>query len=64
MTIEEQLQKIQEIASLLDQGELPLEEALAKYEEGVRLIRQCSGQIDKAEKRIQIIETEETEDEM
>lgn len=61
MTIEEQLQKIQEIAALLEQAEMPLEEALAKYEEGIGLIRRCSGQIDKVEKRIRMIETE-TED--
>ena len=37
MTIEEQLLKIQEIAAELENGSLGLEEALAKYEEGVRL---------------------------
>ena len=36
MTIEEQLLKIQEIAAELENGSLGLEEALAKYEEGVR----------------------------
>lgn len=38
MTIEEQLLKIQEIAAELENGSLGLEEALAKYEEGVRLL--------------------------
>ncbi len=62
MTIEEQLIKIQEIASELENGNLGLEEALEKYEEGVRLVRGCSGQIDRVQKRIKVIETE-TEDE-
>lgn len=36
---------------------------LAKYEEGVRLVRGCAGQIDRVQKRITVIETE-TEDEL
>lgn len=63
MTIEEQLLKIQEIAAELENGSLGLEEALAKYEEGVRLVRECAGQIDRVQKRIIVIETE-TEDEL
>ena len=62
MTIEEQLLKIQKIASELESGTLGLEEALEKYEEGVRLVRRCAGQIDRVQKRIKVIETE-TEDE-
>lgn len=62
MTIEEQIQKIQEIAAELEQGQMPLEKALEKYEEGVRLVRKCSGQIDKVQKRIMIIETETEEE--
>ena len=50
MTIEEQLLKIQEIAAELENGSLGLEEALAKYEEGVRLVRGCAGQIDRVQK--------------
>ncbi len=63
MTIEEQLLKIQEIAAELENGSLGLEEALAKYEEGVRLVRGCASQIDRVQKRITVIETE-TEDEL
>ena len=62
ITIEEQLMKIQEIAAELEDGSLGLEEALEKYEEGVRLVRGCAGQIDRVQKRIKVIETE-TEDE-
>lgn len=62
ITIEEQLLKIQEIAAELEGGSLGLEVALEKYEEGVRLVRGCAGQIDRVQKRIKVIETE-TEDE-
>ncbi len=62
MSIEEQLQQIEQIASELESGNMGLEEALEKYEEGVRLVRGCASQIDRVQKRIKVIETE-TEDE-
>lgn len=62
MSIEEQLQQIEQIASELESGNMGLEEALEKYEEGVRLVRGCASQIDRVQKRIRVIETE-TEDE-
>lgn len=62
LTIEEQLQQIGRIASELENGSSGLEEALEKYEEGVRLVRGCASQIDRVQKRIKVIETE-TEDE-
>ncbi len=62
ITIEEQLLKIQEIASELEGGSLGLEEALEKYEEGIRLVRGCAGQIDRVQKRIKVIETETEEE--
>lgn len=62
LTIEEQLQQIEQIASELENGSIGLEEALEKYEEGVRLVRGCASQIDRVQKRIKVIETE-TEDE-
>ena len=43
--------------------DMTIEEQLAKYEEGVRLVRGCAGQIDRVQKRITVIETE-TEDEL
>lgn len=36
----------------LESGRLGLEEALARYEEGVRLIRSCRAQLEQAEQRI------------
>ena len=62
ITIEEQLLKIQEIASELEGGSIGLEEALEKYEEGIRLVRGCAGQIDRVQKRIKVIETETEEE--
>lgn len=36
----------------LEQGDAPLEEALSLFEEGTRLIKKCSTQLDKAEQKV------------
>ena len=64
ISIEERLEQIRELSSALDQGDLPLEEALSCYEKGIRLIRECNEQIDAAEKRIQVLEEEALQDDL
>ena len=49
------------IIGSLQQGDLSLEESFQKYEEGMKLIKHCSDTIDKVEKKLEIIEQEETE---
>lgn len=52
-TLEEQLKRLQEIASLLDAGDLPLDEQLRLYEEGIALANTCREYLTSAELRIQ-----------
>jgi len=52
MTFEEAMKRIEQIASLMEQDNLPLESSLALYEEGISLVRHCSAELDKAERRI------------
>ncbi len=47
------LERLEAIVDRLEQGELPMEEALAAFEEGVALTRRCAGQLDVAERRIE-----------
>ena len=49
------VQRLEEIVDRLEQGELELEEALAVFEEGVRLSRHCAAQLDGAERRVEIL---------
>lgn len=44
--------ELEEHVRRLEQGDLPLEEALALYEAGVRLQRECQELLDSAEQRI------------
>ncbi|HVC39736.1 MAG TPA: exodeoxyribonuclease VII small subunit [Candidatus Dormibacteraeota bacterium] len=36
----------------LEDGQVPLEQAMGLYERGVRLVRRCSGLLDGAERRV------------
>lgn len=49
---EEAFNRLEEIARQLEGGELALEESLALYEEGMKLVELCSQKLDAAEKKI------------
>ena len=61
LSIEESFEQLDTIIGSLQQGDLSLEESFKKYEEGMKLIKHCSDTIDKVEKKLEIIEQEETE---
>lgn len=50
---EAQLEELDGIVTALEDGRLPLEEALALYERGMRLAKVCQDRLDTAELRIQ-----------
>ena len=50
---EEALQKLEAIVAKMEEGDLPLEEALKAFEEGVRLARVCTGKLDEAERKVE-----------
>jgi exodeoxyribonuclease VII small subunit len=52
---EEALAGLERIVQDLEGGDLPLDDALKLFEEGVRLSRLCSSKLDEAEKRIEIL---------
>ena len=52
---EDALSRLESIVEKLESGELSLEESLAAFEEGIRLSRMCSKQLDAAEKKIEIL---------
>lgn len=49
------LQQLEEIVQRLEKGELPLEESLKLYEEGIRLSRLCHAKLEEAEGRIEML---------
>lgn len=42
----------------MEEGRLGLEEQIAEYERGVRLLRRCRDVLTKAEQRVQVIDSE------
>jgi exodeoxyribonuclease VII small subunit len=54
-TFEAALRRLEEIVQRLEKGDLPLEESLALYEEGVGLSRLCHGKLEEAEGRIELL---------
>lgn len=55
MDFEKKLSRIEEIVSLMEKGELSLEESLKAFEEGIKLSRECQTQLSEAEQKVQIL---------
>lgn len=52
---EKALEKLEKIVEELEEGNISLEDALKKYEEGVKLSRGLNEKLSQAEKKIQIL---------
>ncbi len=55
LSFEQALEQLEGIVERLERGDLPLEEALSTFESGVALTRRCAGQLDEAERRIDVL---------
>lgn len=55
MNFEETMKKLEEIANELENGDLNLEASVSKFEEGMKLSKQCSDLLENAEKRITVL---------
>jgi exodeoxyribonuclease VII small subunit len=47
--------KLEKIVSKLEEEDIPLEESLKLFEEGIRLSRFCNQKLDEAEKKVEIL---------
>ncbi len=52
---EEALKKLEKIVEDLEKGDLSLDDALKKYQDGIELARLCSQRLDNAKKKIDIL---------
>ncbi len=52
---EDALKKLEDIVEDLEGGELPLEESIKAFEDGMKLLAFCSGKLDEVEKRVSIL---------
>lgn len=61
-TFEDALSRLELIVTELESKDLSLEETLARYEEGSKLVQQCRKRLEAAEQRIRTISGESGED--
>jgi exodeoxyribonuclease VII small subunit len=52
---ETSLKKLEEIVKRMETGSLTLEDSLKAFEEGVKYAAFCSGKLDEAERRVEIL---------
>ena len=53
ITFEEALKKLEKLTVEIERGEIGLEESIARYEEGMKLVAACRDILTRAEQRIQ-----------
>jgi exodeoxyribonuclease VII small subunit len=47
-TFEKRLERVREITALLESGDLPLEQGVKLFQEGVRLSKECAAELEQA----------------
>lgn len=52
---ESALARLEKIVEELESGELPLEQSLKLFEEGIKLARLCNARLDEAERKVEIL---------
>ncbi len=55
LKFETALKRLEKTVQSLERGDLPLEEALKVFEEGVRLSKSCMKTLSEAEKKVEIL---------
>ncbi len=58
LSFEQALDGLTTLVEKLESGELPLEESVAAFEQGVKLSRRCESLLDQAEQRLQILDSD------
>lgn len=52
---EKAMERLEEIVQTLEKGDMPLEDSLKVFEEGIKLSKTCMTKLDEAEKRVEIL---------
>ena len=55
MSFEQALARLEAIVHDLEEGQIGLADALARYEQGVALLRRCHGLLENAERKIELL---------
>ncbi len=60
LKFEDALARLEQIVHTLEAGDLPLEESLTAFEEGIRLAKSCAKYLEEAERRIELLTKDES----
>jgi len=58
-TFENAMKRLEGIVQELESGDLSLDQALKKFQEGIKLSKFCSKKLDEAEEKVSILLTDE-----
>lgn len=62
MGFKDSMNRLEDIVSLLERNEIELEEAMALFEEGLKLVNECDSQLTSFENKVQsLLETYQKE---
>lgn len=53
--LEKSLSDLEDLVEELESGDLPLEKAMKKFEEGIKLTRGCQAALKEAEQKVEIL---------
>ncbi|MCI8411168.1 MAG: exodeoxyribonuclease VII small subunit [Clostridia bacterium] len=60
-SFEEQIEELEQIVNQLEKGDLNLDDSVAKFEEGIKISKECNKILEKAEKKITILVNQDNE---
>lgn len=60
-SFEEQIEQLENIVKELEKGELSLENSVSKFEEGIKISKECNKMLEEAEKKITILVNQDGE---
>ena len=54
-SFEDKMKRLEEIATELEKGDLDLDTSVTKFEEGMKISKECNEMLEKAEKKITML---------
>lgn len=61
LTFEESMKSLEELVDNLEKGDVPLEEAISMFQEGMKLSKDCQDRLQKVEKQMTEVLSEDGE---
>ena len=60
-TFEEASARLDELVAQMEAGQLPLDDMIAAFEEGRRLVAFCNAKLSEVQKRVEVIKAQESD---